>query len=346
MSFRNCNSFDGVYCYFNNTNFKRVFKQYCEKTGYTQISVKKEIEEKYGIPIDTISNWMKNTKPVDGVISKDGKLNEDATIVKLARYFNVDVKELLKFNDQEGEKRMNLVKEQIRKEEKETYNQSQIRTLHHLNDVVMEYMIFKCHTMDNFADSTNFMEHFDYSIFIDNNFKTYKGIDENTIKLYHKEKTKEEKEKEKEAEIERIKNMIEEEKPIFQALWKNRLKNIDKWMIEKEQMQEKDNALIKKYDTTDTDFAQFLDDICQDNAAYGYVLFEIEKASPLLRKGFIYDLENALRQLYEIYENGFMGEGQSVESFASNPEEKKLFKTISTTDYVKYLFAKEFSLYC
>lgn len=344
------NSYDGEFCLFNSTNFKRMFNELKENKGYTKADLLYEIAQKIGSSDNTISGWLQDKTPVDGKISENGKLNEQAIVVKLAKYFDVGVKELLVFPNRKEEKNMYKTKE-LKNECK--YNEIQIKTLKHLNDVIMEYMILKCHIMDKYVDESSFMEYFDYSKLVSKNFKMMQIDNGEKDVSHYKEKTEEQKVKDKKEEIKRIEDLIKKEKfASFRGLWKHRLCNIDEWMEEKTKMEERDKKLMSKYCTDDAGFAEFLEDKCHENSAYGYVLFEIEKASTLLRKGFVNQLLTALELAYEIYDGCVINEKEySIIDLLGNDEEIKEIEDsknveIKVTEFIKYLFAEEFLQYC
>ena len=345
------NSYDGEFCLFNSTSFKRLFNELKEKKGYTKKDLLCEMAEEIGCADNTISGWLQGKHPItDSKISENGKLHEEAKIVKLAKYFGVDAKELLVFPNRKEEKKMYITNE-FKNECK--YNEIQIKSLQHLNDVITEYMILKCHIMDKYADEKNFMEYFDYSKLVGNSFKTLQTDNWEKDEFCYKGKTEEQKDKDKKEEIKRIEGLIRNEKfAPFRALWKQRLDNIDEWMKEKTIMEEREKRLMNKYSIDDAGFAEFLEDKCNENSAYGYVLFEIEKASTLLRKEFIKQLLKALELAYEIYDRCVKEEKEcSIIDLLDNDEEIKGLETMKdkefkVTEYIKYLFAEEFTQYC
>lgn len=348
--YRKRNSYDGEFCLFNSTSFKRMFNELKEKKGYTKDDLLDEIAQKIGSSDNTISGWLQGKTPVDGKISENGKLDEQATVVKLAKYFGIDVRELLVFPNRKEEKKMYETKE-LKKECK--YNEIQIKSLKHLNDVIMEYMILKCHIMDKYADESNFMEYFDYSKLVGNSIKINQTDNEGKDVSHYKEKTKEEKVKDKNEEIARIEGLIKNEKlASLRSLWKHRLDNIDEWIDEKTMMDEREKRLMNKYSTDDVGFAEFLEEKSYENSAYGYVLFEIEKASTLLREEFIKQLLKSLELAYEIYDGCVKEEKECsiIDLFDDEEEIKELetFKDMEfkVTEYIKYLFAEEFLQYC
>lgn len=343
------NSYDGEFCLFNITSFKRMFNDLKEKKGYTKANLLNEIAEEIGSADSTISGWLQGKTPIDGIISENGKLNEQATVVKLAKYFGVNVKELLEFPKRKEVKKVNNTKN-TNSEYK--YNDIQTKSLYHLNDVIMEYLILKCHIMDKYADEINFMEYFDYSKLVGNSFKALRSDYEIIDMIYHDEKTEEEKASDKKEEINRIKELIKNKSALFRILWKQRLDNIDDWMKEKATIEAKERKLMNRYSTNDADFAEFLEDKCYENSAYGYVLFEIEKVSTLLRREFIDQLLKALELAYEIYDSCVIKEKEfSVIEFLTNDEEMKelgdlKYVKFDIAELIKYLFAQEFSNYC
>lgn len=344
------NSFDGEFCLFNSTSFKRIFNEIKEKRGYTKADLLYEIAEDIGSADSTIAGWLQGKTPNDGIISENGKLNEQATVVKLAKYFGVNVKELLEFPKRKEVKKVNNTKNTNREYK---YNDIQTKSLYHLNDVIMEYLILKCHIMDKYADEMNFMEYFDYSKLVGNSFKLLYSENENINIVEHKKITEEEKVSAKNEEIKKIENLLKNENfAPFRALWKHRLDNIDDWMKEKATIEAKERTLMNRYSTNDADFAEFLEDKCNENSAYGYVLFEIEKASTLLRKEFIDQLLKALELAYEIYDSCVIKEKEfSVIEFLTNDEEMKelgdlKYVKFDIAELIKYLFAQEFSNYC
>lgn len=348
------NSFDGEFCIFNTTNFKRLFNCYKEKTGLTKAELLEQLAENIGNAEETISGWLQGKSPSNDTISKDGKLNENAIIVRLAKFFEIDEKELLVFPKRKGEKKMELTKE--KSSNKEKYNTIQIKVLEKLNDVVMEYMILKCHTMDNVADEINFMEFFDYSKLSNDKFHTFQGVNEDAYNGLYVEKSEEEKKKAKEEEIKVLKQTIEKYKNEKSVLSKiaitmaeKHLEDIDNWMKEKEEQEKKDFPYLKKYNVDDADLAHFLDDKCQENSAYGYVMFEIEKASSVLRKEFIDYLKVFVKELYNVYEDCNITNSEVVKTYLTDENGKSLeenIDNINITDLVKDLFAQEFLLYC
>lgn len=341
------NSFDGEFCLFNSTSFKRIFNEIKEKRGYTKADLLYEIAEDIGSADSTIAGWLQGKTPIDGIISENGKLNEQATVVKLAKYFGVNVKELLEFPKRKEVKIVQNAKKEY------TYNDIQVKALYHLNDVIMEYLILKCHIMDKYVDEMNFMEFFDYSKLVGNSFKVLYSENENINIVEHKKITEEEKVSTKNEEIKKIENLLKNEKfAPFRSLWKHRLDNIDEWMEEKAITEAREKILMNRYSTTDADFAEFLEDKCRENSAYGYVLFEIEKASTLLRKEFIAQLLKALELSYEVYDSCVIQEKEcSVIEFLTNDDEMKELGDLKDvkfdiTEFIKYLFAQEFSNYC
>ena len=341
------NSFNGEFCLFSSTSFKRLFNDFKDNKGYTKAKLLCEIEEEIGSADSTIAGWLQGKTPIDGIISENGKLNEQATVVKLAKFFGVDVKELLEFPKRKEVKKVQNAKKEY------TYNDIQVKALYHLNDVIMEYLILKCHIMDKYVDEMNFMEYFDYSKLVGNSFKVLYSGNENINIVEHKKITEEEKVSAKNEEIKKIENQLKNEKfAPFRALWKHRLDNIDEWMEEKVITEAREKILMNKYSTTDADFAEFLEDKCRENSAYGYVLFEIEKASTLLRKEFIDQLLKALELSYEVYVSCVIQEKEcSVIEFLTNDDEMKELGDLKDvkfdiTEFIKYLFAQEFSNYC